>query len=498
MNTVQNTLHAIQSIVHPQPDEPPYSFICPITNDIITDPVIDKHGHTFEKIALIEWLKTKTICPMNNQPINSDELVPNRALKEMIKLYQAQRFQPIPSKIGEKNGRSQNEAPLFDKEKLHLSDHKDDRANIKISKMMEEKNKTNSLTQSRSLLFGIGQSIERAKVRQLLIGRQDSEALWMLGSCYMYGYKTENGAVIKDAKQAFKYFEKSYQLDQHPYSGFELAACFMLGTGIKKDPVQAYALFKSCFEDLQKLANLGDAIAQCYLGIFYKNGCGVAPDLTQAVFWWRKSSDQEVAAAQTSLGLCYLRDNGMEQDYIEAVSLFTKAADKEYAEAQYILGDCYDRGSFGVFNDEKAKLWLTKAANQGHALAQYRLAEMYYCCEAQEDKQLLEQAVFWFRKAADQDNYYAICRLGDCYYKGLGVSQDFQQAVYWYEKGSKNWDKKGIPASVGTYRIGECYLYGQGVDKNEKQALFWFTKSQEEGNVHASSMIEQIKDATRD
>jgi len=70
-------------------DGPPVSFICPITQDVMRNPVIDRHGHTFEETAINQWLKTKTTCPMNHQPITSAELVSNRALKEMIESYQA-------------------------------------------------------------------------------------------------------------------------------------------------------------------------------------------------------------------------------------------------------------------------------------------------------------------------------------------------------------------------------------------------------------------------
>ncbi len=87
MSTVQNSLSTRPLPLQPQ--EPPPSFICPITNDIMVDPMIDKHGHTFEKAAITQWLKTKTTCPLSNQQMSLDELAPNRALKEVIESYQA-------------------------------------------------------------------------------------------------------------------------------------------------------------------------------------------------------------------------------------------------------------------------------------------------------------------------------------------------------------------------------------------------------------------------
>ena len=55
----------------------------------------------------------------------------------------------------------------------------------------------------------------------------------------------------------------------------------------------------------QRLSQGGDAYAQCFLGLCYDNGQGVAQDYTQAVYWYRKSAEQGDAWAQYNLGNCY-------------------------------------------------------------------------------------------------------------------------------------------------------------------------------------------------
>jgi len=79
------------------------------------DPVIDKHGHSFERKAILDWLKTKSTCPMNQGPLTPDDLAPNRALKETIESYQSQGSQALPRGADEKNvpqphGQDQNDA----------------------------------------------------------------------------------------------------------------------------------------------------------------------------------------------------------------------------------------------------------------------------------------------------------------------------------------------------------------------------------------------------
>ncbi|NGX43640.1 MAG: hypothetical protein K940chlam7_01939, partial [Chlamydiae bacterium] len=66
---------------------------CPITLDPFQDPVMDEHGHTFEKSAIEKHLETSKECPINRQPINS--LTPNRLVKQTIEEWQ--RREPIPT-----------------------------------------------------------------------------------------------------------------------------------------------------------------------------------------------------------------------------------------------------------------------------------------------------------------------------------------------------------------------------------------------------------------
>jgi hypothetical protein len=54
--------------------------ICPITQDVMREPVIDKEGNTYEKSAILEWLKTSNISPITRNVISASELIPNRAL----------------------------------------------------------------------------------------------------------------------------------------------------------------------------------------------------------------------------------------------------------------------------------------------------------------------------------------------------------------------------------------------------------------------------------
>ena len=54
--------------------------ICPITNDVMIDPVIDYEGNTYERSAILKWLQINNTSPVTRSPLRVDQLIPNRAI----------------------------------------------------------------------------------------------------------------------------------------------------------------------------------------------------------------------------------------------------------------------------------------------------------------------------------------------------------------------------------------------------------------------------------
>jgi hypothetical protein len=68
----------------PKERDVPKGFICPLTMDIMYDPVLDPEGNTYERRAIMEWLRHKRNSPVSRQPLNDKMLIPNNALRETI------------------------------------------------------------------------------------------------------------------------------------------------------------------------------------------------------------------------------------------------------------------------------------------------------------------------------------------------------------------------------------------------------------------------------
>jgi hypothetical protein len=67
--------------------EIPEGFLCPITNDVMQNPVIDHEGNTYEETAIKEWLFRRNESPVTRSPLSLQQLTPNRALKDVIEKF---------------------------------------------------------------------------------------------------------------------------------------------------------------------------------------------------------------------------------------------------------------------------------------------------------------------------------------------------------------------------------------------------------------------------
>ena len=63
-------------------------FICPITTEVMSDPVMAADGHAYERTAIERWLATKSTSPMTGEELGNTGLFPNHILRRMIREWQ--------------------------------------------------------------------------------------------------------------------------------------------------------------------------------------------------------------------------------------------------------------------------------------------------------------------------------------------------------------------------------------------------------------------------
>ncbi|XP_071736527.1 E3 ubiquitin-protein ligase PUB23-like [Rutidosis leptorrhynchoides] len=69
--------------------EVPSYFLCPISLEIMKDPVILSTGITYDRESIDKWLSTKenVTCPLTKQPLTDIELTPNHTLRRLIQSW---------------------------------------------------------------------------------------------------------------------------------------------------------------------------------------------------------------------------------------------------------------------------------------------------------------------------------------------------------------------------------------------------------------------------
>eukprot|EP00045_Choanoeca_perplexa_P017194 m.245968 g.245968 ORF g.245968 m.245968 type:complete len:805 (+) comp17470_c0_seq10:65-2479(+) len=75
-------------------DDHPKSFCCPITYELMEDPVFTADGHTFDREAILHWLREHNTSPVTGLPLPDLTIRPNHALRGEIADYRQARNLP--------------------------------------------------------------------------------------------------------------------------------------------------------------------------------------------------------------------------------------------------------------------------------------------------------------------------------------------------------------------------------------------------------------------
>ena len=73
---------------------------CPISCNIMENPVITPDGNTFDKKYLLKWVNKNKNCPLTRQKLDISSLIPNKAIKICIDYYR--KLNLLPKKIKNK------------------------------------------------------------------------------------------------------------------------------------------------------------------------------------------------------------------------------------------------------------------------------------------------------------------------------------------------------------------------------------------------------------
>ena len=277
---------------------------------------------------------------------------------------------------------------------------------------------------------------DAVKFLQYPASQGNSEAQFLLGTCYFNGE-----GVKKDADEAVKWFRKAAEQNKVE-AQYKLGLCYLSGTGVAMREDEAIYWLK-------KAAEQGHSEAQVVLGdLYYKEGPN--HDFYNAYKWYQNAGELAISSRAEKMALCAIfveansgdaksqfvlyrlyneGEEGITMNKNEALKWLRKSADSGYSEAQATLGIYTFLGTNGIQrNISEGINMIEKAANQGNSDAQYHLGEYYFA-----DRQY-KKAIPLLRAAGDNGNILAMKKLYECYREGIGVKENFSEAVKWLKK----------------------------------------------------------------
>ena len=282
-------------------------------------------------------------------------------------------------------------------------------------------------------------------------------------------YKTGTGVAI-DKNLNLKHLYDASALGCGE-SSYEIANMFSRSGPFPNESLFLNYLHRSAMADFPA--------AQYKLAWVFYDGVKAEFNMEEALFWFNKAAHNQYPQAQYKLANMYFYGEELERDYITALKWYKSAAHLGHSKAQYKYGFMLYHGLGSQIQYSKALFWFKKAAYQDNMFAQYYLGEMYLFGIG--IKSSYRNSCDWLEKASSNGHYKARFLLGMTQYergntRAFGLIQD---AAYW-----------GVPKAQ--YHLAYMFERGIGVSPDIKQAIFWYKKAIENGNLLAVMHLDKL------
>ena len=222
-------------------------------------------------------------------------------------------------------------------------------------------------------------------------------------------FRQIKNAVIKEAEHLrmnrFSFEDEEMQDDGEQISAYAMSYACQDLQSVANDESFPLVERDEAAEQLEQLAEDGDAYAQYIIGTAYRDGGLLIPDMVKAQKLLERAAEQDLDAAQYALGKLYLSDDVDVRNSAKGIYWLKRSADNGNNHAAYRLGKEYLSGK-NVSKDAAAAVgYLWQAANDGNAYAQYLLGKLYLMGEGVLKD--TDAAYEWFAAARDNGHTYA-------------------------------------------------------------------------------------------
>ena len=509
----------------------PDECFCPITQEIMEDPVIAQDGHTYERTAIKRWLGMgKRTSPKTGARLLSTEVIPNYTMRSLIQDIKAQvpvlarhqldmhnieaaiklREEEMEEKLIQKGSLIEKES----QERLRLEEELQQK--IALLSVVEQKEKSNHP--------GLPQHPLQISHPEKLTDKRDIRKHFFKG---MLEITPKNYQILLkhsiSSEAAFHSYDKGLSVKGWPVSMgmdslMELLVSFSKVTRFKMDinwdtagqeeeVGEAIARSLQFYEQLTSLELSGCRLSNaswqeivacipqpiCLKELDVRNNLlteeiirnipGRFPNLIRLEL----DVKREVLVSKKE-GYTTMSSNTVQGTTSEAK--VAKIKDELLNESidYYLLGIKYENEEEVAKDEVKAFEWFQKAAEKGYANAQNKLGVMYANGKGVEKDD--EKALEWFQKAAEQGDANAQNNLGVMYAYGKGVEKDDEKALEWFQKAADQNHEAALFNQLNL-ELGVMYANGKGVEKDDEKAFEWFQKNADQEHAAAQARREE-------
>jgi TPR repeat protein len=208
--------------------------------------------------------------------------------------------------------------------------------------------------------------------------------------------------------------------------------------------------FVARFDEAEKAAKAGDAMAATLLAIAYQTGTGIEADLQRARYWAERAAKAGNPRGMNTLGTLLAQQD----------------------------------------QHDTAFDWFRRAAEAGNAIGMSNLGNAY--AQGRGTVQDMDQALRWYRRAGDAGAPVGMLHLAHLYLNGTGIPRDDATAASWVRKAAE------LGEDEGDRLLGELYLAGRGVPADAASGRAWLKRAADKGNNHARTRLATLDVAQRE
>lgn len=332
----------------------------------------------------------------------------------------------------------------------------------------------------------------------------NADAIYTLGVIYeveQYG--------LRDYEKALSYFQELADHD-NPDGLFKVGLFYELGDGgLEQDSAKAVEYY-------QRAADMGNAIAMCYLADFYRAGKYLPLDEEKAYELYQRAAEMGNSDGCFGVGKCLLVGSAVPADTIMAVKYIRQSALMGNGQACALMGKIFEEGNIlskdmdsaiyyyhmGSKSDDpicdyemglylshfnlydKAAEYFYSAASHGNPKAAVELALLYK--NGMGVKQNIETYQKLLHLAAENQCPEAYVELGIATMSGIGCIEDHPLAKRYFDTAAN------MGNAVAMYDLYICYRNGDGCNTDTAQAIQWLRRGAAQGHTYSINELGNI------